>query len=76
MPTAEHFESAARSFQQPVTSPLAANDRIDRQRAPRAGIHVASNPSINPEGWASYFGDEKMAQWLRDAQQRREQASH
>jgi hypothetical protein len=29
-----------------------------------------------PEGWASYFGDEKMAQWLRDAQQRREQASH
>ena len=29
-----------------------------------------------PEGWASHFGDEKMAQWLRDAQQRREQASH
>ena len=23
------------------------------------------------QGWASFFGDEKMAQWLRDAQQRR-----
>jgi hypothetical protein len=28
------------------------------------------------EGWASYFGDEKMAQWLRNARQGREQASH
>jgi hypothetical protein len=28
------------------------------------------------QGWASYFGDEKMAQWLRDAQQRQERASH
>jgi hypothetical protein len=29
------------------------------------------------EGWASVAAkDEKMAQWLRDAQQRREQASH
>jgi hypothetical protein len=27
------------------------------------------------QGWASYFGDEKMAQWLREAQLRREQAS-
>jgi hypothetical protein len=27
------------------------------------------------QGWASYFKDEKMAQWLGDAQQRREQAS-
>jgi ankyrin repeat protein len=27
------------------------------------------------QGWASYFGDEKMAQWLREAEQRREQAS-
>jgi len=28
------------------------------------------------EGWASYAKkDEKMAQWLREAQQRREQAS-
>jgi hypothetical protein len=25
-----------------------------------------------PEGWATYFGDEKMTQWLRDAQHRRE----
>jgi hypothetical protein len=25
-------------------------------------------------GWASYFGDEKMAQWLEETQQRREQA--
>ena len=29
------------------------------------------------EGWASVAAkDEKMAKWLRDAQQRREQASH
>ena len=29
------------------------------------------------EGWAAVAAkDEKMAQWLRDAQQRREQASH
>jgi len=27
------------------------------------------------QGWASYFKDEKMAQWLAGAQQRREQAS-
>jgi Ankyrin repeat len=27
------------------------------------------------QGWAAYFKDEKMAQWLGEAQQRREQAS-
>jgi hypothetical protein len=27
------------------------------------------------QGWAAYFKDEKMAQWLDEAQQRREQAS-
>ena len=27
------------------------------------------------QGWASYFGDEKMAQWLEEAQKRREQSS-
>jgi hypothetical protein len=27
------------------------------------------------QGWAVYFEDEKMAQWLGEAQQRREQAS-
>ena len=27
------------------------------------------------QGWASYFGDEKMAQWLGEAQQQREQGS-
>src|SRR5262249_54358845 len=27
------------------------------------------------QGWASHFKDEKMAQWLADAQQRRDQAS-
>jgi hypothetical protein len=27
------------------------------------------------QGWASYFQDEKMAQWLAEAQQRRDQAS-
>ena len=27
------------------------------------------------QGWASYFGDEKMAQWLEEAQKRQEQAT-
>jgi hypothetical protein len=31
--------------------------------------------SSTAQGWASYFKDEKMAQWLAEAQQRREQAS-
>jgi len=28
------------------------------------------------QGWASFFGDEKAALWLEEAQKRREQASH